>query len=165
MPRFAHTENGYALDCQDAPDSAVYRARFNPGVTHGWQVEKVEDDTIDGATPKPGGGWLNPAPAPGPAPKPLELSGVAFHTLCALAIAQANGTTSQQGMARMGDILAALDGKGGLLRIAANRYVAASGPGGRFSLADTTTLLQALVAAGHATAPEATAIIAGWPRG
>lgn len=153
MPTFAHIETGIVRDARDAADVNGYRALFPATDTSSWRIVAVADASVEGSSASL-------------ASTPAELSGVEFHNHCAKQIATANSTTAQQGMARLGSILAALESArtgGGLLMIAWVRYNAAGVPDGRYSFSDTQTLLAALVAANIATQTEATAIIANWP--
>lgn len=167
MPTFAHTESGSVLDPMAFPSEAAYRANFNAAAISGWQIVQVPDGTPPGATPDGQGGWAGPA-APVKAPaQPAELSGTGFHNYVASALAVVNSTTGIQGMDRLGMIVRSLRlaaaNAPGLLEIAYQRYTAAAVPGGRYTLADATTLLGALQAAGTVTAQEAAGVIQGWP--
>lgn len=169
MPRFGHTENGYAMDCQDAADAEEYLTRFNSAVTAAWTVQTVDADTVDGATPKDGGGWNNPTPAV-PPQMPVDMAGKEFHAYCATLLGVVNGNGFAAGMARMGVIVRAMRNAApdldGTVEIAYQRYVAASNPGGKFVYADAPPLFQALVGAGLCEAPEAAALadLANWPK-
>lgn len=162
MKFFAHIETGVTVDVSPAVDLADYQHIM--GVHNGWQIVEVPANTLNGATSDGHGGWTNPV-AQVPAKKSMQLSGVEFHNYCAATLGVVNSTSALVGMARLGDILGAMQAvPGGLVKIAANRYQAAGGVGGRFVLNDIKTLMGALVSANIVLQAEADALIAGWPQ-
>jgi hypothetical protein len=169
MPRFGHTENGYAMDCQDATDVEEYLARFNSEITAGWTVQTVDNDSVDGATPKEGRGWSNPT-AQAPLTVPVQMAGKEFHEYCATVLGTVNSNGPVAGMTRMGVIVRDMRNAGplvnGLVEIAYQRYTAASQPGGKFTYADLPPLVQALATASLCTAEEAAGLAnpSSWPR-
>lgn len=162
MTTFAHIESGRTVDVIQAPDLATYKKLLN--APDSWQIVIVPDDTLSGSAPDGKGGFAPPPSPAAPAATPAELSGSQFHTFVAATLAQVNSTTPLQGMARMGDIIGATEAAtGGLVKIAAKRYAAASAPLGKFNLADVTTLIQAMQLANIVTPAESAAILKNWP--
>jgi hypothetical protein len=170
MPRYSHTENGYTMDVQDASDVAAYKRRLGPpDITDTWAVEEVGPDVGDNWVRGEGGWRAQPEPAV-PALRLVEMAGKEFHAYCASILGTVNSNGPMAGMARMGIIVRAMRNAApsddGMIEISYQRYVAASGPNGKFVYADAPPLFQALAAASLCTAQEAAALAAqdNWPK-
>lgn len=166
MNTYAHIETGRAIDVIPAPDLATYRRILN--APNGWQIIIVPDGTVSGSTQNQDGGWDAPQ-AIAAALQPVKMSGKEFSTYCAATLAAVNHIGAQQGLLRFDQIVGAmLASTAPLMSLAKTSYQAAIASGGRFTLDDVTTLLQALAASGAQnapTAPEVGALISNWPQG
>lgn len=169
---FCHVETGQCLDPQVNGTIGQYLARYAGSVTSGWNVVPVPDGTQHNAiaTQNPDQSWstVNPV-ATVPSPQPTEMGGKQFTNYCVGVLAAVDNLSASQALVRFGQIVAVMKSSTDpLTALAYVTFQAALGVGGKFTLADTTTLMQALAANGAqntVTNAEATAIIANWPKG